>query len=314
QRAFHDDLTGLANRSLFLDRLAHALERREPGCAVLFCDLDDFKAVNDGLGHAAGDLVLVETARRLQRCVRSGDTVGRVGGDEFAILLEDGDETTASALAERIVAAVAEPLRIGGKEVVMSVSIGVAVSDGRNADTLLRDADTAMYAAKRRGRHHVAVFDPRGETTADRLALAHELRHALRHGGLVVHYQPIVTLDDRAVVGVEALVRWQHPTRGLLGPGAFLGVAERAGLVPDVGRVVLASACEQARRWSTPDGRPLDLHVNVSPFQLREGTLVADVLSALDHSGLPAQRLVLELTEESLVDGRPEILERLQVL
>jgi len=319
-QAYHDPLTALANRALFRDRVTHAVarERRHgDAIAVLFLDLDDFKAVNDGLGHAAGDQLLVTVAERLLSATRGSDTVARLGGDEFAVLLEHvHDEADARVVTERIVKALAQPIEIGAQSVRVAASIGVAHPHGGDgAEELLRNADVAMYRAKRTGRGAYEVYSPAmRDAGVDRLALESDLRRAIDEDELLLVYQPVVELGSGRVTGVEALVRWQHPTRGLLGPAAFIPFAEESGLIVPLGRWVIATACRQVAEWR--DGRlalawdgtsgahppvggdePPTVSINVSGRQLHDAGLAACVGEALAASGLPASAVILEITE-----------------
>jgi diguanylate cyclase (GGDEF)-like protein/PAS domain S-box-containing protein len=322
-QAFHDPLTGLANRVLLLDRVGHALtvgRRQRQTLAVLFLDLDDFKVVNDSLGHAAGDRLLVTIAGRLRTCVRDCDTVARIGGDEFAILIEDAtDEHSASMVAERIATALRRPIVLEGQDVFMTASIGIATAtDEATAADLLRNADMAMYVAKSQGKGRHERFEPHMHANAlDRLELQSELRHALDRGDqFTMLYQPIVKLRTGEVTGVEALVRWVHPTRGLLTPTQFIPLAEETGLIVPLGRWVIREACRQVQHWqrSRPGGRPLTLTVNVSGYQLQYEHVVEDVRGALADSGLDPQHLVLEITESVLMQQNGAMLERLRAL
>ena len=308
--ALYDSLTGLANRRLLLDRLAHALvrARRQGSClGVIFVDLDRFKAVNDGFGHDAGDALLCEVAERLRTHVRETDTAARFGGDEFVILCEDvPDEQELRDLAERVLSALSRPVSILGVERHVSASIGVAYSrDGHGEpDNLLLDADRAMYRAKELGRGRYVVFDGELRQVLDgRRQLEADLRGALNRGELRLHYQPIVDLPSGAVTGLEALVRWQHPVHGLLSPAAFVPLAEETGLVVPLGRWVLREACQQLRAWQevTPG---LSVAVNVSAQQLEAGELVQDVAEILAETGVDPGSLCLELTETSLLDAK----------
>jgi diguanylate cyclase (GGDEF)-like protein len=300
-QAQHDALTNLPNRTLFGERVARALARGRP--AVLFVDLDDFKRVNDSLGHTAGDTLLVTVADRLRACLRPDDTAARLGGDEFAVLLETADADGAALVAQRIITHLAEPFDLDGTTVLVRASIGIALAEtGRRDADLLRDADVAMYAAKAAGKGRYGFFEASmHERVRDRLQVESELRLALESNQLTVLYQPIVALADGDVVAVEALVRWQHPTRGLLGPGAFLTVAEETGLILPLGRMVLRQACQQATALSEAAGRPIRMSVNVAAQQLADDSLVADVAAALHDAGLVPGRLTLEFVESAVM-------------
>jgi diguanylate cyclase (GGDEF)-like protein/PAS domain S-box-containing protein len=321
-QAFHDSLTGLANRTLFRDRVERALfvrGRDRSPCAVLFLDLDDFKTVNDSLGHVVGDQLLVAAAERLRACVRPADTVARLGGDEFGILLEDVDTVGAAVeVAERVIETLRAPLPLQGMEAAIRTSVGIAMSDAAGGtDELLRNADIAMYAAKRAGKGCTAVFEPRmHEEALERLALESDLRRALERGELVLHYQPIVALQSAEIVGVEALVRWQHAHRGLLLPSQFVALAEETGLIRAVGQWVVREACDQARRWHELDDRrrPLHLSVNLSAKQLAHGGLVADILEAVTDAHVDPRTLVLEITETAVMQDTEEAAETLREL
>ena len=307
-RALHDPLTGLANRALFGDRLRHALElARRDGSrfAVLVADLDDFKTVNDHLGHATGDQVLVETARRLRAAVRAVDTASRLGGDELAVLIEGlDDEDAAEATAERILAAVAEPFHAGGREVRLTASIGVALSGPElsiSEDEVLRRADLALYHAKESGKGRMAFFAPGMHSEMlRRRGLESELRRAIKDGDLHLLYQPLVSLKSGRVVGAEALVRWRHPTRGLVAPSDFIDLAESSGLIEPLGEWVIEHACRQAAAWNREAARPFYVGVNLSVRQLHDPGVVDQVRSALLASGLAPGHLVCEITETVL--------------
>jgi diguanylate cyclase (GGDEF)-like protein len=303
-RAFHDALTELPNRPLFLDRLEHALARAPragAGVAVLFLDLDRFKSVNDRFGHAAGDELLIAVARRLDESVRPGDTVARFGGDEFAVLVEEVGDGEASIVAARILAALEVPFSIQEKNVFVSASIGIATGQ-RGADELMRNADLAMYKAKSSGRGRYEGFEPNlHAAVVERLELEVELRAAVENEEFILHYQPIVSIDVGKIVGLEALVRWNHPERGLVSPNDFIPLAEETRLIVPIGRWVLLEACRQAQVWNRAHGGGLAICVNISAQQLDQPGLVDDVAFALSRSGLPAGRLVLEITETLLM-------------
>ncbi|ABG04506.1 diguanylate cyclase/phosphodiesterase [Rubrobacter xylanophilus DSM 9941] len=320
QQALHDPLTGLANRALFSDRLAHAASRANPlDCgrlAVLMLDLDGFKSVNDSLGHEVGDALLVSVAGRIRACVRPSDTVARLGGDEFAVLIEEiSDVGAAVRVAERILDRLGEPYSVGGVGRVAAASVGVAFGPAREAKSLLRDADAAMYVAKERGKGRYEVFEPRMRNArAEKLRLEAELRAALERGEFAVHYQPIVSFATGEVVEVEALVRWERPGRGTVGPAEFLSVAEESGLIVPIGRWVLREACRQVREWQKGGSRELALAVNLSASQLHHPRLVREVEEALGLSGLEARHLKLEITEQAAVEDAREAARRLEEL
>jgi len=321
RRAFHDPLTGLANRALFQDRIQHALDRaaRQPDAclAVVFIDLDDFKAVNDGMGHGAGDELLIEVGNRLRTCVRPADTVARLGGDEFALLLEDlpGPEQ-ARLLAERAIELLRMPLHVMDVDLAVPASAGVAAyTPGSTVESLLRDADIAMYAAKAAGKCQAAMFDEHLRDVAQqRLALRVALPEALRMEQLRLTYQPIQDLAGRELRGFEALLRWDHPERGEIPPADFIPDAEESGLIIDIGAWVLHRACAQARAWNDRAGRPLTMNVNVSGVQLRHPEFQHEVERALADTGLPAELLTLEITESVLIEHGQDttILDRLR--
>jgi diguanylate cyclase (GGDEF)-like protein/PAS domain S-box-containing protein len=322
-QAFHDPLTGLANRALLQDRTEHALTRaRRNGQApqaLLFLDLDNFKMVNDSLGHAAGDSLLVEAARRLLACVRSSDTVARLGGDEFAVFIEDpADDVGCTQVAERVIAALGRPFAISGREVFVGASLGIATArDGDGAEGLLRNADMAMYLAKTRGKGRFERFEPEMHVTAiERIELESDLRHAIENGHLVLHYQPIVILESGEITGVEALVRWQHPRRGLLAPAQFIPLAEETGMILPLGAWVLREACTQGQRWRLQrgDAEPLAVTVNVSGRQIQSPQFITDVRTALGESGLAPHALILELTESVLTTQTETVQATLQAL
>ncbi len=320
--ALHDQLTQLPNRALFMERLQRAIGARARHAdwlfAVLFIDLDRFKTINDSLGHPAGDALLLEIARRLAGAIRRDDTVSRpgaapgsdttlarMGGDEFTLLVEGiRDPSDAVRIAERIQAALAVPITLEGQEVFTSASIGIAVSTSfhASADDVVRDADLAMYRAKASGGDQCAVFDATMHQHAvKRLQLETDLRKAIDRGELRLHYQPIVRLSDQRVVGFEALIRWQHPERGLLSPAAFLDVAQDAGLLTRIDRWVLAEACAQARGWTpaAPGDPPISVSVNISAQGFGQADIVRQIEQVLRESGLDPARLRLEITESA---------------
>jgi diguanylate cyclase (GGDEF)-like protein/PAS domain S-box-containing protein len=305
QQAFQDSLTLLPNRALFRDRLEQAMARAarwQGSVGLLYLDLDNFKLINDGLGHQAGDELLVEAAKRLQACVRDEDTVARLGGDEFVILLGLVTEIEAVQAAERIEQQFRRPFRIQGRDFVTSASIGVALGEAghEQPDILLRNADVAMYRAKAAGRaRHVVFRDSMQTDSLSRLNLESDLRQAVQRGELRVHYQPIVILETGRVVEVEALVRWQHPTRGLMAPADFIYIAEESGLIVPIGQWVLEEACRQVAAWQGEfEVKPaLMVSVNLSPRQFQQPKLVEQVASALREAGLAPTSLKLEITE-----------------
>lgn len=306
-RTLHDELTGLPNRALLVDRLDHELRRsRRHGrhVAVLFVDLDDLKAVNDSLGHAAGDELLAVVATTMQHALRDADTAARVGGDEFVVVCGDlGDPAHAVPVAEHLQRALDTELPVAGRSLRVSASIGVAVSDERSStDQLLRDADAAMYRAKRQGGRRWARSVVGAHAAAlEVLDVEAGLRAALRRDELVVHYQPIVDLTDERVVGVEALLRWHHPERGVLLPGEFIDVAERRNLVGELGERALHLACADLARWSHGGETDLLVAVNLSVRQLGGGHVVRQIEAALDQHHLRADRLIAEVTESQVV-------------
>jgi diguanylate cyclase (GGDEF)-like protein/PAS domain S-box-containing protein len=312
--ALYDPLTGLANRALFAERLRHAAKLSDRGdyhFAVLLLDLDRFKMVNDSLGHEYGDKLLIGIARRLESCLRPGDTVARLGGDEFTILLHNiGTVSDATGVAERIHREMALRFQLGGHDVFTSASIGIALSmpeySGGSGD-MLRDADIAMYRAKGMGRSRYAVFNQEMHAhAAASLELEGQLRKALGRREFVVYYQPIVSLETGKIISCEALVRWNHPSRGLLAPGQFIPLAEETGVITSLGDWVLATACAQAKKWQEAGLPSLSVAVNLSARQFRGGSLCDTVQNALESASLEPERLELELTESVIMDGAEE--------
>ena len=305
--AFHDVLTGLPNRPLFLNRLAHSIARSQRRgqvlFAVLFVDLDRFKVVNEAFGHAAGDDLLVQIARRLEACVRPGDTVARIGGDEFIILVDELDgPSEASEVADRILAGLRPPFHTGSSDVVTSASIGIALSSVGyfRPEDIVRDADIALHAAKASGKSCHSVFHPGMHADAlEHMQLESDLRGAVERGDFVVHYQPLVSLESGRIMGFEALVRWLHPERGMIPPVRFIPIAEETGMITPLGWFVLRTASRQARRWLDlfPLYDSLTMSVNLSPIQITQPGVVDGVQAILDETGLPPTLLKLELTE-----------------
>jgi len=309
--ALHDSLTGLPNRVLFGDRIEHALARRSSPTrrvAVMLCDLDSFKDVNDTLGHPSGDEVLIAAADRLSSCVRPADTVARIGGDEFAILIDDasGVDEVAS-VAARVCSAMRTPFTVAGRDFIVQVSVGIAMANqyDTRSEKLLQDADVALYATKDAGGNDYTFFEPRlGKAYVDRLGLQAELSAALEKGELFMEYQPVVELASGRTVGVEALLRWRHPRRGVLKPVDFLSVAENSGFAVQIGTWALGEALQQLRGWRqrTPAAAHLWTAVNVSAPQLASGDLASAVSKAIDASGLEPESLHIELTESAVID------------
>ena len=306
-QALHDPLTGLPNRTLLSERLDHALhaaERYGEAVAVLFVDIDGFKAVNDGMGHDAGDRVLEMLAGRIKQVIRPSDTVGRMGGDEFVIVCErlTRGEEQAVAVAERVIEALRQPCLVDGREVFVSASVGIAVgSNLGDADGVLSNADSAMYAAKKRGGSRYTVYEGAiGVVTARRAALSQDLRRALERGELHVHYQPITSIGSTTVVSMEALARWDHATLGAIPPEEFIPLAEQTGLIRTIDDWVLGQACRQAARWRDA-GWDIGVSVNVSVRDIDADNLETAVRSVLEETGLPPNVLTLEITESRLI-------------
>ena len=301
--AFHDPLTDLPNRVLFIDRLQHALDRANrlaTPIAVMFLDLDNFKVVNDSLGHKAGDQLLVHVSERLVGCLRSADTAARLGGDEFTVLLEDlSSADDAVVVADRIAERLNTAFQLDGREVFVTVSVGIALSTGADdtAESLIRTADLAMYQAKTSGKARYAVFDPAMNDRAwQRLEIETDLRHALDRGEFVLHYQPIVDLASGRIEELEALIRWQHPKRGIVAPDAFIPIAEETGLIVPIGRWVLEQACEDLRAWGKDD---LVVSVNLAARQFQDPQLLSEVARVLAQTGITPRQLKLEITESA---------------
>ena len=327
RRASHDPLTGLPNRPAFVDRLEQALRRTRRRknsrnkVGVLFMDLDGFKTINDSLGHEAGDRFLVTVAERLKNRLRPEDVLARFGGDEFAVLLEDvADVSEAIRVAQRIAEALQEPLAVNSHQVSVSTSVGIALGSAHTNDDpegMLRKADAAMYRAKEQGPGRYAVFDPAMQARAqERLELEAELRGALQRGEFLLYYQPEVSLHDGSIVGFEALLRWQHPQRGLLKPQAFMPLAEETDLIVPIGRWVLEEACGRAKRWEEerPCAPPATIQVNLSSRQLARRGLPRTIEEVLTRADMEAHRLALDITETTLIKTSEENAQALEAL
>ncbi|HUY64627.1 MAG TPA: EAL domain-containing protein [Acidimicrobiales bacterium] len=321
-QASHDDLTGLPNRTLFLDRLTDSLDQASPAgpsVAVCFLDVDHFKYVNDSRGHTVGDELVVEVARRISLTARSADVVARFGGDEFAVLVEGlADRQGAVAYAWRLLAAFDRPFVLQGVECYVSASVGIAFgAKGDDPHHLLRNADAAMYHAKQRGRARVELFDETLTTRAvERVDIESSLHHALLAGEFSLLYQPYIDLHDGSVMGVEALLRWQHPERGMVPPLAFIPIAEESGLILQIGRWALLQACRQAAEWTrrAPEGSRFSVSVNVSNRQLEHDHMIADVAAVLEETGVPPESLILEITESFFIRDLHAAVRRLHAL
>lgn len=321
-QAYHDPLTGLANRVLFKDRVDHALSRRSRGAeelAVLFLDLDNFKSVNDTLGHEAGDELLKRVADRLVTCLRDSDTIARLGGDEFAVLIEgvNGDQD-AYVVADRLIESLQMPFDLKGRHVLCGGSVGVAFStEGSSSEELLANADVAMYAAKAAGKARRETYraDMR-KSLITRMSMEAELQRAVENQEFVIHYQPIFSVGTERITGVEALVRWAHPERGIIPPGDFIPLAEETGLIVPIGKWVLEQACLQAKLWQEhyTNGSPLKVSVNLSVRQFQQTNLVGEVAEVLRTSQLPPHALTLEITESILVQDNLVAVDKLQEL
>ncbi|MDQ4007778.1 MAG: EAL domain-containing protein, partial [Actinomycetota bacterium] len=327
-QAFHDALTGLANRTLFRDRLEHALQRPGAGVGVVFCDLDDFKTVNDSMGHAAGDRLLLVVAERLRSALRPSDTLARLAGDEFAVLVEDASDAQVEDVAQRLLDTLAAPVLLDGREVLARASLGVATTAtltaaeeatgvSTPADALMRNADAAMYAAKRRGKDVVERFAPEMHAQAvERLRLRADLHGALDRGELRLEYQPYVDATTNRITGCEALLRWDHPTHGAVPPSQFIPLAEETGMIRELGRWVLTQACTQLARWQRDvvPAPELTMSVNVSVRQLEDSGFVAEVARTLRATGVEPSWVVLEVTESVLSHDQETVVQRLEAL
>ena len=320
-RAFHDVLTELPNRALFLDRVSHAIatSKRTNECfAVLFVDLDDFKTVNDGLGHAAGDEVLITVGSRLKSCLREADTCARLGGDEFGALLEGlGNPAEAYEVGARILEVLSDDLYIDDSRVGVNASLGIVISSGDDGDAevLVRNADLAMYQAKSTGKGRYEIFESgMHDAVVERLALKADLRRGVENGEFVAHYQPIVELATGRITGAEALVRWHHPERGVLAPAAFLELAEETGVIAAIGATVLRQACEDAAGWARGDDDGPGVSVNLSASQLKEDGVVDLVMETLQATGLQPSALTIEITETLLMEDPARAAETLHQL
>jgi diguanylate cyclase (GGDEF)-like protein len=319
--AYHDPLTGLANRALFKDRFQHAVAvaaRTQSPLGIMFIDIDRFKVINDSLGHEGGDAVLIEAAKRIRACLRASDTACRIGGDEFTVILENlPTSEDAAQAALRLIQKFAEPLKIGGREIIVTASIGISIYPGATHDVqrLLKDANAAMHEAKESGRNrHVFYTQDMDARAQESLEYEMGLRKALPNGEFLIYYQPRVNTATGKVVGAEALLRWQHPSRGIIAPDNFIPLLEDTGLVIPVGEWVLLQACRQCQGWHDAGKTSLNVSVNLSMKQFRSGSLLASVRRALKESGLPPRFLELELTETVLVDDAEQALDLMREL
>jgi diguanylate cyclase (GGDEF)-like protein len=319
--AYHDPLTGLANRALFKDRFQHAVAvaaRTQSPLGIMFIDIDRFKVINDSLGHEGGDAVLIEAAKRIRACLRASDTACRIGGDEFTVILENlPTSEDAAQAALRLIQKFAEPLKIGGREIIVTASIGISIYPGATHDVqrLLKDANAAMHEAKESGRNrHVFYTQEMDARAQESLEYEMGLRKALPNGEFRIYYQPRVNTATGKVVGAEALLRWQHPSRGIIAPDNFIPLLEDTGLVIPVGEWVLLQACRQCQGWHDAGKTSLNVSVNLSMKQFRSGSLLASVRRALKESGLPPRFLELELTETVLVDDAEQALDLMREL
>ncbi|HEX9493569.1 MAG TPA: EAL domain-containing protein, partial [Thermoanaerobaculia bacterium] len=308
--AYHDALTGLPNRPLFMDRLIMALaqaSRSNQRVAVFFLDLDRFKDINDSLGHSTGDGLLKAVAERIRRCVREGDTVARFGGDEFTLMIPKIDEVEdAAKIAQKILETLKIPFAINERELFVTTSVGISIypNDGTDPETLVRNADSAMYRAKDQGRDNYQLYAPAMNARAlERLALENMLRKALSHRELVLFYQPVAHMKTKNIVGVEALIRWKHPEMGMVSPAHFISVAESSGLIIPIGDWVLRTACKQAKLWQKKIDSELTVAVNLSARQFQQPNLVEEISEVLEETGLGAKYLELEITESNAMQN-----------
>jgi diguanylate cyclase (GGDEF)-like protein len=317
QQGLRDQLTGLANRTLLVETADRLLQDGTGPVTVLLLDVDDFKDVNDSRGHAAGDELLLAVGERLRSAVRPGDVVARLGGDEFAVVVASSPDT-ARKVGERVLAALAHPVLIDGRPLGIHVSVGLAdtvTATDRSSGTLLRNADLAMYMAKAQGKNRLVRYaDGMAQAAQNKVELIEDLADAVSAGQLRVHYQPTISLADGATTGYEALLRWEHPTRGLVPPAEFIPLAEEGRQIVEIGRWVLRQATEQAATWSRQAGRPIGVAVNLSPRQLADDDVVHAVGEALLASGLPAHQLTLEVTEGVLVRDVDQVADQLRAL
>lgn len=322
RRSLHDSLTALPNRVLFVDRLESALNRSQRSgglVALLYCDLDRFKNVNDTIGHSGADLLLCEVARRMEVAIRAGDSLARLHGDEFVVCAEEIDSwEEAQILANRLRRDLSKPFILGGREIHLTTSIGIAISSKDNpysASDLLENADAAMFVAKKGGRDRIAFYNEevRSRELSD-LAIRDEIRGAIENDQLVLHYQPIYDLTSGALLGTEALVRWQHPLRGLLYPGDFIPVAEESGLIVALGSWVIENAMRQAKDWGFGTARQAKMWINFSALQLERIQIVDEITELLSRFAIPSGAIGIEITETALIDAQPEIDTRLRIL
>ncbi|WP_255438226.1 EAL domain-containing protein [Ammoniphilus sp. YIM 78166] len=301
--AYFDSLTDLPNRTLFYDRLTQAIsqtKRTKKPIAVLFLDLDRFKIINDSLGHTAGDQLLREVSKRLLTCIREGDTVSRQGGDEFTILLPNTNHLGAATVARRMISLISQPMELNGHEILVTPSIGISMypEHGEDVESLLKNADTAMYHAKDLGKNNFQFYTSKlDQKVLERLTLENELRKALERKEFVLHYQPLIQINSNKMIGVEALIRWQHPLLGIISPTRFIPLAEETGLIVPIGEWILHSACAQNKAWQDQGYPPLKVSVNLSGRQFKEPDLVHTIADILDKTGLDPQYLELEITE-----------------